>query len=270
METKALEKKQATPIDRLKNAINSESVQQQFRNALAENAGPFIASLIDIYGSDSYLQQCEPKAVIMEALKAATLKLPINKSLGFAYIVPYKKDGKPIPTMIIGYKGYLQLSQRTAQYRYINADVVYEGEKVTVDRLTGEVFFSGEPKSEKSIGYFAHIETTSGFRKTIFWTREKVEAHAKRYSQSYGKGFSPWNQHFDAMAIKTVLRHLLSKYGVMSLEMINALDHDSSDERAYADAQDEADAHGNQGEVIDIKPEETKQEKQAEPEDAPY
>lgn len=220
-----------TPVGRLKMALSADSVQAQFKNALKENANLFVASLIDIYASDKFLQNCSPADVIMEALKAATLKLPINKSLGFAYIVPYKnkKAGKFIPTMIVGYKGYLQLAQRTGQYKFINADAVYEGERIELDRLTGEVFFSGQQESDKAIGYFAHIETISGFRKTIFWTKEQVQKHAEKYSQAYHSEFSPWRNQFDGMAIKTVLRHLLTKYGVMSVDMIGAVDLEQGD-----------------------------------------
>lgn len=225
--------KQDSPIAKLKRTLSQESVQVQFRNALKKGSDLFVASLIDLYANDKYLQQCDPNAVIMEALKAATLKLPINKSLGFAYIVPYKnnKQQSYIPTMIIGYKGYLQLAQRTAQYRYINADCVFEGEKIEQDRLTGEIIISGEPISETAIGYFAHIETINGFRKTIFWSKEKVINHAKRYSQSYASDYSPWKKQFDTMAIKTVIRFLLGRYGIMSVDMANAVDIDSGDDK---------------------------------------
>jgi phage RecT family recombinase len=113
-------------VQNLKLTLAKASVQEQFKNALAHNAPLFIASLIDIYGGDTNLQKCQPSAVIMEALKAATLRLPINRSLGFAYIVPYGSK----PEFQIGYKGYIQLAMRTGAYRYINADVVYEGEFV--------------------------------------------------------------------------------------------------------------------------------------------
>lgn len=224
---------QDNPVAKLKRVLNVDSVQQQFKNALKDGTALFVASLIDLYANDKYLQQCDPNAVIMEALKAATLKLPINKSLGFAYIVPYKnnKEKSYIPTMIVGYKGYLQMAQRTAQYKYINADCVFEGEKIDQDRLTGEIYISGEPSSENAIGYFAHIETLNGFRKTIFWSKAKVTDHAKRYSQSYASDYSPWKKQFDTMAIKTVLRHLLSRYGIMSVDMVQAVDMDTGDYR---------------------------------------
>lgn len=240
-ETKAL-----APIERLKVALKAESVQEQFQNALAENRGQFIASLIDIYATDRTLQECPPNLVILEALKAATLKLPINRSLGFAWIVPYK--GKP--QMQIGYKGYVQLAQRTGQYRYINADVVYEGELVSADKLTGEIDLSGERKSDNVVGYFAHIETVNGFRKTSYWSKDQVLAHAKRFSRAFGSKDAPWQTSFDAMALKTVISSLLRTYGLLSTEMMNAIaaDRDLEDESSFA--QEAAEKANSQ--VIDV------------------
>lgn len=217
--------KPATPVDRLKMAIAAPTVQEQFRNALSENAPLFVASLIDLYAGDKYLQECQPSAVIMEALKAATLKLPINKSLGFAYVIAYKK----VPQFQIGYKGLLQLAMRTGQYRYINADKVFEGELMSQNKLTGEIVLNGARKSDTIIGYFAYMETLNGFQKVLYWTKAEIEAHAKRFSMSYNSSHSPWKTDFDAMAIKTVLKALLGKYGVMSVEMANAFDKDQDD-----------------------------------------
>lgn len=240
--------KSLTPVQKMKSIINVDSVQEQFKNALQDQAPLFIASLIDIYSNDKNLQKCEPKDVIMEALKAATLKLPINKQLGFAYIVPYGSE----PQMQIGYKGYIQLAMRTGQYKYINADVVYEGELKGHNKLTGEVDLSGEATSDKVVGYFAYIETVNGFRKPLYWTKEKVLAHAKRYSKSYSNKNSAWQSNFDEMALKTMLRNLLSKYGVMSVEMMNAFTADSADERTpEAQVEDEIRENAN-SEVIDI------------------
>ena len=245
--------KSLTPVQKMKSIINADSVQEQFRNALKDGAPLFVASLIDIYSNDKYLQQCQPQAVIMEALKAATLKLPINKNLGFAYIVPYKNSkGQSEPQFQIGYKGYIQLAMRTGQYKYINADVVYEGELKGYDKVTGEIDLSGEAKSSKVIGYFAYIETVNGFKKPLFWTKEKVIEHAKRYSKSYSKKNSAWQSNFDVMALKTMLRNLLSKYGVMSVEMMNAFTADSADERTpEAQVEDEIRENAN-SEAIDI------------------
>lgn len=216
-----------TPVERLKETMAMPSVREQFENALADNSPLFVASLIDLFGGDKYLQECQPGAVIMEALKAATLKLPINKSLGFAYVIAYK--GKP--GFQIGYKGLLQLAMRTGQYRFINADVVYEGELLGVNKLTGEIALDGQRASDKIVGYFSYMETLNGFQKALYWTKEQVTTHAKRFSQSFNSAnSSPWKTDFDAMAVKTVLKALLSKYGVMSVEMVRAWDADRDDD----------------------------------------
>lgn len=223
------------PIDALKNILNAPSVQEQFRNALSDNTGPFVASIIDLFNGDKTLQDCEPKQVVMEALKAATLKLPINKALGFAYLVPYKTKSGAIATCQIGYKGYIQLAMRTGQYRIINADAVYEGELRTVNKLTGEIDFSGEKSSENIEGYFAHIEMINGFAKTLYMTKEAIISHAKKYSKSYGYSSSAWQTDFDAMAKKTVIRNLLSHYGYLSVEMVGAIDNDLQADTEYRD-----------------------------------
>lgn len=227
----------AKPIDKLKAILSVDSVQEQFRSVLAENSGAFVASIIDLYNTDKYLQACDPTAVVMEALKAASLKLPINKQLGFSWIVPYKKNGKHLPTFQIGYKGYIQLAMRTGAYRYINSDVVYEGELASQDKLTGEIEIDPASRiSDKKIGYFAFIETLNGFRKTIYMTMGEVTAHAKKYSKSFGHQSSAWTTDFDAMALKTCLRLLLSKYGIMSVEMQKAyVDDVSGDTVGLAD-----------------------------------
>lgn len=220
------------PLEKLKLALSAESVQQQFKNALQENRGQFIASIIDLVGSDKGLQECSPNAVIMECLKAATLKLLINKSLGHAYVIPYKVKGVMTPQFQIGYKGYIQLAMRTGQYKFINAGGVFEGIEVKTDILSGQVKFVGKATSEKLQGYFAYFELLNGFSKTVYMTRDEVVAHAKRFSKSFGSDFSAWKTDFDAMATKTVIRQLLSKYGVLSTEMVEAMDKEVEEEVA--------------------------------------
>jgi recombination protein RecT len=215
------------PIDHLKAILDADSVKKQFQEVLKENAGAFVTSIIDLYNTDTYLQMCQPKEVVMEALKAASLKLPINKQLGFAYIVPYKAQGRYVPTFQLGYKGYIQLAMRTGAYKYINADVVYEGELIKHDKLTGEIEIDPSCRvSDKKVGYFAFLETLNGFRKTLYLTTEQIIAHAQKYSKSHASKNSPWVTDFDAMALKTCLRLLLSKYGIMSVEMQQAYVHD--------------------------------------------
>ena len=220
----AMNQLQTNGYKQLKTILNNDTMKQSFRNVLEENAGAFMASILELYQSDTALQECDPNKIILEALKAATLKLPINKQLGFAYIIPYKG----VPQFQLGYKGYIQLAQRSGQYRYINADVVYEGEQVTYDRITGMLMITGEATSDTPIGYFAYFQLLNGFEKCVYWTREKVEAHAKRYSKAWNRQNSPWHTNFDAMALKTVIRNIISKYGVMSVEFANAVAEDTS------------------------------------------
>ena len=253
--------KQDRPVDLLKATINAPSIQEQFKNALGEHKDTFVASLIDLYTGDKSLQTCKPSAIIIEALRAATLRLPLNKALGFAYIVVYNNSVKvtneqtgreewikvPTPTFIPGYKGYIQLAMRTGQYRTINADVVYEGEVRKVNKLTGEIAFDGEKTSDKIIGYFCYFELLNGFSKTLYVTVEDMAAYAKRYSPSVKKETpvaqliakanagiigkkGGWEGNFNDMALKTVIRRLLSKYGYLSGEMQNAMAHDVEDE----------------------------------------
>ena len=223
-------------IDSLKNMLAAPSVEAQFKNALKENSGAFVASVIDLFNGDTRLQQCEPKAVIMEALKAATLKLPINKSLGFAWIIPYNNSVKTAtgwekvlqPQFQMGYKGYIQMAMRTGHYRFINTDAVYEGELQRVNKLTGELNFEGKRTSDKIVGYFAFFELLNGFSKALYSTVEDITAHAKKFSPSFSNKKSPWTTDFPGMAMKTVLKDLLSKYGYLSVEMMTAI---SSDEQ---------------------------------------
>jgi recombination protein RecT len=241
------------PVDVLKDKLKAPSIAEQFRNALGQNSDAFVASVIDVYNTDKSLQECNPNQVVMEALKAAVLKLPINRALGYAYILQFKNKGVPTPTFIIGYKGLIQLAMRTGQYKYINADVVYEGEISGRDKLTGAIDFTGQKKSDKVIGYFAHIELLNGFRKTLYSTVEEIAKHAKMYAPTlkFSKdvtverliklaGKEPsgigWLGDFDSMAIKTVLRELLSKYGYLSIEMQSAIAQDiETDIRAERD-----------------------------------
>ena len=237
------------PVNVLKAMLNAPTVQEQFKNALGNNKDMFVASLVDLYTGDPMLQKCAPQKVISEALRAATMKLPLNKALGFSYIVVYNNSVKnadgtwsrvPTPTFIPGYKGYIQLAMRTGQYKTINADVVYEGELTSIDKLSGEIDFGGERKSDKIVGYFCYFRLVNGFAKTLFMSVDDMATYAKRYSPSVGRATTVeqlkqmaqetaaskrvgWEGNFTDMAIKTVIRRLLSKYGYLSVEMQNAL-----------------------------------------------
>lgn len=248
----AVAKPQQKPVDLLKAVINAPSVQDQFKNALGEHKDSFVASLIDLYTGDKALQTCKPASLVAEALRAATLRLPLNKALGFAYIVVYnnsvkKPDGSwekvPTPIFVPGYKGYIQLAMRTGQYRTINADVVYEGELRTGNKLSGEILLDGRKTSDKVIGYFCYFELLNGFSKTLYMTVEEMAQYAKRFSPSIKRDTTieqlaakannaevskrvGWEGNFSDMAIKTVVRRLLSKYGYLSVEMQGVMTKD--------------------------------------------
>jgi recombination protein RecT len=215
--TKEIQK--VSPVVDLKKMLGSDSVSEQFRNAVGENAQLFTASIVELFSGDKYLQECAPSAVVMECLKAATLKLPINKNLGFAWVIAYK--GKPQFQM--GYKGFVQLALRTGKYKKLHCDALYEGQVVDHNYLTGEFHISGKPTSDKAIGYFAYFKLLNGFEKSIFWDVDRVTAHAKKYSKSFNRSGSPWKTEFSEMAKKTMLSMLLKKFGILSVEMASTM-----------------------------------------------
>lgn len=210
---------QLAPADQFKAVLNEGTIRAQIKNSLKEKAGAFMSSMIDLYNGDTTLQSCDPRAVALECIKAASLDLPINKSLGFAYVVPYK--GKP--TFTIGYKGLIQLAQRSGQYKYINAGPVYEGELAGINKLSGMIDLSGEKVSDTVVGYFAYFQLINGAEKTIYMSKTDAEAWRDRYSPSARSNYSPWKTDFDKMAVKTCLRRLISTYGIMSTEMQAAI-----------------------------------------------
>lgn len=254
----------ATQVTALRTMLEAESVQKQFHNALKENKDAFIASVIDLYSGDAALQRCEPKAVLQEALKAAVLKLPINKALGFSYIVVYNNSKRdingqwekvPTPTFLVGYRGLIQMAMRTGQYKTINADAVYKGELRGADKLTGRIDLSGERESDEVVGYFAHFELLNGFTKTLYMSVREMAAYAKKFSPSVkrettidqllNKANAPeagkavgWEGDFTAMALKTVIRRLLGKYGYLSVEMQGAMENEAKVETAATDARE--------------------------------
>lgn len=232
----------------IRKTITGAGMQAMIQQRIGEKAGVFTTSLLDLIGDNTDLQKCDINLVIKEAIKAPAMDLPINNNLGFAYIIPYGNK----PQFIMGYKGFIQLAIRTGQYKHLNADAVYEGEEVLVDKIRGTMEVTGKAKSEKVVGYFAYMELINGFEKAIFWTKEKVVEHGKKFSKSFNNG--PWNSDFDAMAKKTILKSLISKYGPLSIEMTSALSSDSADFRGHdAMVQEEINTNANQ-EYIDISP----------------
>lgn len=247
--------RQQTPTQQLSAMIAGKAMQEQFKNALGDNAGTFTASLIEMVASDENLQKCPPAQIVAEALKAASFDLPINKALGFAYIIPRNLKNRGVtPVFQMGYKGWIQLALRTGEYRTINADVVYEGEMIRVDKLRGTINLDGERKSDKVVGYFAYIELVNGFSKTFYMTLEQVAHHAIQYGTvprgvteeklAERAGQVPtglgWYGNFDSMALKTVLGLLIRKYGYMSIKMQRAATAESVSDEENAVAPKEA------------------------------
>ncbi len=230
---------QKSPATVMNNLLSSSAVQEMIKGSLKENADLFCTSIIELYGGDATLQKCEPGEVIKECMKAATLKLPLNKSLGFAWVIARwsSKLQRFVPQFQPGWKGIVQLAQRTSQYAFINCGPVFDGELRKISKLTGEIDIEGDALSENVTGYFAYIQLTNGFKKASYWPKDKVEKHALKYNQESkkaGKLTGNWAEYFDERAMATVLKMLISKYGIMSIEMLGALSGDeiSSDEAA--------------------------------------
>lgn len=205
----------------LNGMMGTPSVKKRFEELLGTRAAGFMSSLLNVVNGNPQLRLCNPNEILTTAAIAAAMDLPIDPNLGFAYIVPYK--GRPQFQM--GYRGYIQLAMRTGQYRTINATEVYEGEILSHNRITGEIEINpGGRTSDVVVGYIAYFKLLNGFEKYDYMTVDEVRAHAKRFSQSYGKGSSsPWTTDFGAMATKTVLKRLLSKYGILSIQMQTAV-----------------------------------------------
>lgn len=203
------------------------SVAKRFSDILGKKSAGFISSLVSLSKTKS-LSVAEPNTVVASALIAASLDLPIVPTLGFAAIVPFN-DGKTRQTLAqfqIMTKGLIQLAQRSGQYKNINVTAVYEGDIKTKNRFTGEIEFDVNnipDTSKEPIGYVAYMKLTNGFEKYLYMTTEELKKHGLRFSATYKKGFGLWKDNFDAMAKKTVLKLLLSKYGPLSVDTMMQL-----------------------------------------------
>ncbi|KYC99912.1 MULTISPECIES: recombinase RecT [Bacillus] len=214
----------------MKGLLSSPAVMNRFEEVLGKRASQFTASILSLYNSENTLQKAEPMSVISSAMVAATLDLPVDKNLGYAWIVPYKGRAQ----FQLGYKGYIQLALRTGQYKSINCIPVHKGELQKWNPLTEEIEIDFEKReSDAVIGYAAYFELLNGFRKTVYWTKTQVEKHKKKFSKSdFG-----WGKDWDAMALKTVLKSMLSKWGILSVEMQKAVIEDN-EERERIDITD--------------------------------
>ena len=214
----------------VKSLLAQKAYKDRFEEIMGKKAQGFISSVINVSAS-AELALCEPRSVIMSAVVAATLDLPIDRNLGFAYIIGYKdKDKGSVAQFQIGYKGFVQLAMRTGQYQRLTANIVYDGQIISANPFTDdyEFNFAGK-KSDKAIGYVAYFRLLNGFEKYLYMTTEQIEKHAKKYSQTYKRGFGKWAEEFDSMALKTVIKLLISKFGILSIQMQEAIKTDQAE-----------------------------------------
>lgn len=226
----------------VKDLAHSETFKKQISDTLGARTPQFISSVLSLVNSDKALAKCNPYDVFNCCLVAASLNLPVNKDLGQAWVIPYRdKTYGDKPQLQIGWKGFVQLAQRTGQFKTINTTDVRKGELQGVDRLTGEMQFQwvqneDERKELEVVGYLAYFRLTNGFEKSLYMSLADLEAHAKRYSKSYSTGKSVWKSDFSAMASKTVLKLLLNRYAPLDTAMQKAIASDqATDDGEYVD-----------------------------------
>lgn len=214
----------------LKQLTQSPTVISKFTNVIGKRAPQFLSSVLNLANNNKSFDKVDPNTVMGAAMVAATLDLPVNPNLGYMYIIPYGNNAQAQ----IGYKGYIQLAQRSGLYKRLNAVAVYADEFKGFNPLTEEIdyepHFRNRDKSEQAVGYVGHFELTNGFSKTVYWTREQIDEHRRRFSKMSGDAqpTGVWRDNFDAMALKTVIKNLLSKWGPLSTEMQTAYESDES------------------------------------------
>ena len=257
-------------LGQVKSYLSNDKVKTRFNEVLGKKAPQFIASIINIVGSTKQLEACEPQSVIASAMVAASLDLPIDPNLGFSALVPYNdnKSGIKYAQFQMMYKGFIQLAIRSGQYKKMNVAEVYEDELLEYNPITGELIFVSNFKAttqrrsgekDKIIGYYAFFELNTGFRKELYMTKEDCINHAKEYSASYkqdlkkGWSSSKWTTDFDAMAKKTVIKLLISKWGIMTVDMQKAIIDDQKvfDENENGSYKDNPEQNIPAEEVVD-------------------
>ena len=267
----------ALAVKNFQAVMNNSYYQTLLQNTLKENKGTFTTSLMELATSDEKLLQCAPNALMAEALKAASLHLPLNKQLGQCYILPFKNHGVMTPTLVVGTKGYLQFAMRTRKYETIQSDSVYEGELKGYDKVTGNLDLSGVRTSNVPIGYFAYMKMKNGFSKLLYMSLDEVCLYAKQYSPTvkFSEKATPatlkelalkqaasgvsdgvgWYSNFESMALKTVLRRLLSKWGELSIENNDILNIDEAPsaeqqrDEEFAEAKEVIEVDAETGEI---------------------
>lgn len=223
---------------KIQSMFSSESVQKRLNEILGKNAPTFATSVMQCVKSNELLSQAEPSSVIGAAMTAATINLPINNNIGFAYIIPFREKQPDGTYMVkaqfqLSYKGFIQLAQRSGQFQTLNVSDVREGEITGRNRLTGEMSFEwieddAIREKQKVVGYVGYFSLINGFSKTMFMSMDELNSHGKKFSQTFKKNFGLWKDDFDSMAKKTVIKLLLSKYAPLSIELGHAVNTDQA------------------------------------------
>lgn len=252
--------------------LTADAVKNQINQVVGGKDGQrFISAIVSAVNTNPALQECTNQSILSGALLGESLKLSPSPQLGQYYLMPFndKNKGK-VAQFQLGYKGYIQLAIRSGQYKKLNVLAIKEGELIRFDPLNEEIevrLIEDEEEREQAntIGYYAMFEYTNGFRKAIYWSKRKMEAHALKYSKGYQakKGYTFWEKDFDGMAYKTMLRQLISKWGIMSIDMASAIDSDM----AVINEDGTKDYVDNDATVFDMEPaqEATPQQSQPEP-----
>ena len=211
----------------LRELFNDPIIKTKVEQLIGKNSATFATSVMQISSSNALLRKAEPSSIFNAACMAATLNLPLQNGLGFAYIVPFKnnKERKVEAQFQIGYKGFIQLAQRSGQFKRLVALPVYKKQLLKKDFINGFEFdWEQEPeKDENPIGYYAYFKLVNDFSAELYMSHDDIVKHAKRYSQTFKKGFGVWHDNFEAMALKTVMKLLLSKQAPLSVEMQQAV-----------------------------------------------
>ena len=215
--------------------LSKDDVKNQINNVIGgKNGQRFISAVVSAVNNNPALQECTNQSILSAALLGEALKLSPSPQLGQYYMVPFndREKGK-VAQFQLGYKGYIQLAIRSGQYKKLTVLAIKEGELIRFDPLNEEIEVKliedeEERENTETVGYYAMFEYTNGFRKAIYWSKNKMEAHAMKYSKGYQakKGYTFWEKDFDGMAYKTMLRQLISKWGIMSIDMMMAMDSD--------------------------------------------
>lgn len=211
----------------LRELFNNPIIKTKIEQLVGKNSATFATSVMQIANSNTMLKTADPTSIFNAACMAATLNLPLQNGLGFAYIVPFKnnKERKVEAQFQIGYKGFIQLAQRSGQFKRLVALPVYKNQLLKKDFINGFEFdWEQEPeKDENPIGYYAYFKLVNDFSAELYMSHDDIVKHAQRYSQTFKKGFGVWHDNFEAMALKTVMKLLLSKQAPLSVEMQQAV-----------------------------------------------